>query len=653
MSLLKNIAGFFLLFFSVLQLQAQEVKPVNWQVSSHKIAEKQYEIQWKASIEKGWHIYARNNVAEGIDGLKIIWADSSFQIKEPVLSANFKTIADPVFDGHSLEIVSDSIVVKQIIRFADNVPDSLRVQLNYFAADAGNLLPEELKFKVGFEGGAVSSAKARLLIPSIDLKHPIADCEGATTVVATAHQSLWKLVALGFFAGLIALLTPCVFPMIPLTVSFFTKKSSNRKTGIRNAMLYGVFILAIYVVLSLPFHFLDKLDPEILNNISTNVYLNVAFFVIFIVFAVSFFGYFEITLPGSLSNATDNKASTTNIIGIFFMALTLALVSFSCTGPILGSLLAGSLSSDGGAMQLTAGMAGFGFALALPFALFALFPNMLKSLPKSGGWLNTVKVVLGFLEVGLALKFLSNADLVMHWGLLKREVFIGLWIVIGALTTLYLLGFIRFPHDSPLKERSPLRWLFIALFGLFTLYLLPGVTRTKYANLTLISGFPPPLYYSIYDSGECILGLNCTRDYETGLKMAKALNKPMLLDFTGYGCVNCRRMEEKVWSQPDVLEVMRSQFVVVSLYVDDKAKLPANQRFTYLTKAGAEKDIVTVGDKWATFETENFENNAQPLYAIVSPNEVLLNRPVGNTPVAADYLKWLQCGLAAFKQVSK
>ena len=436
--------------------------------------------------------------------------------------------------------------------------------------------------------------------------------------------------------------------MIPLTVSFFTKKARTKKAGIANAFIYGLCIFLIYILLSLPFHFVDKLNPAILNNISTNVYLNVGFFIIFIVFAISFFGVFEITLPSSISNQTDSKAGAGNVVGIFFMALTLALVSFSCTGPILGSLLAGSLSADGGAMQLTAGMGGFGLALALPFALFALFPNWLNALPKSGGWLTSVKIVLGFIEVGLAFKFLSNADLVMHWGILKREFFIGIWIIVGTLLSLYLWNILKFKHDSPLKKMSSFRIGLAIIVTLFTAYLLPGVTNTAYANLKLISGFPPPLYYSIYSKGNLmVLDLTGSRDYEEGLKMAKAQNKPLLLDFTGYACVNCRRMEENVWSKPEIYDLMKNNFIVVSLYVDDKKKLPPSQQFMYTTKDGSQKEIITVGDKWATFETENFANNAQPWYAIISNTEQLLTRPVGYVPNADAYKSWLQCGLDA------
>ncbi len=295
-------------------------------------------------------------------------------------------------------------------------------------------------------------------------------------------------------------------------------------------------------------------------------------------------------------------------------------------------------------------MAGFGLALALPFGLFALFPNWLNTLPKSGGWLTTVKVVLGFIELGLAFKFLSNADLVKHWGLLKREIFIGIWILVGTGLTLYLFGWLKIGHARALRI-SRARKLFGLLAGLFTLYLIPGVTNTKYANLSLISGFPPPLFYSIYSKGsDCVLDLNCTHDYEEGLALARRENKPLLIDFTGYACVNCRRMEENVWSKPDVFALMRDKFIVVSLYVDDKKKLPASQQFTYKSADGIEREIRTVGDKWATFQTENFKNNAQPLYAIINTEEVLLNYPVPYTPSAVEYLAWLQCGLDTFEK---
>ena len=631
---------------------SQDSAYVQWHSGVKKITDNKFEIDLKGSIKSGWHLYSIINETEGLTGITIEYEDSVLKKESIKITANNINIQDPIFEKKNIQVATDSIHITQEISFDGKPASAIVFKLSYYIGSNENFIPEEKKITLILDKKALSVTSNRILIPSIDLKKPLTEC-GASSATSIKPESggLLNLFFLGFLGGLIALLTPCVFPMIPLTVSFFTKKAGSKKSGVGNAFLYGFFIFLIYILLSLPFHFLDKLNPEILNNISTNVFLNVFFFVIFIFFSFSFFGYYDISLPSNLSNKTDSKAGVGNIAGIFFMALTLALVSFSCTGPILGSLLAGSLTGNGGAMQLTSGMGGFGLALALPFALFALFPNWLNSLPKSGGWLNTVKVVLGFIELGLAFKFLSNADLVAHWGILKREIFIGIWIIVGIGLTLYLFGLIKFKHDFIIKKLAVTRIVLGIISGAFTLYLLPGVTNTKWANLTFISGFPPPLYYSIYQhESDCVLGLNCSRDYEEGLKMAKAEHKPILLDFTGYACVNCRRMEEKVWSRPEVFKLMKEKFIVISLYVDDKKKLPVESRFIYKTKEGVEKEINTVGDKWATFETENFANNAQPLYAILNNDEILLTHPVGYTPTAAEYLQWLQCGSDAFEK---
>lgn len=651
---MRVLKSLLLFIFSVILFAtnsyAQDSLNIKWENTAKKINEKEYEIKLKAVIKNNWYLYTTKDDVDGLLGLVITYNDSSVVAGPLKINAKYTAIEDPIFDKHKKNVATGDIEIIQIITFTKNSLPVLRFKMNYEVSDKEQFIQEEQKQSITLDASVVAQTPNRILIASIDIHKPQTNCgTSATLNSSTQSTGLGKLFILGFLGGLVALLTPCVFPMIPLTVSFFTKKATTKRSGIKNAFLYGFFIFFIYILLSLPFHFLDKLNPEILNNISTNVYLNVFFFAIFIFFAISFFGYFEITLPSGLTNKTDSKASVGNVFGIFFMALTLALVSFSCTGPILGSLLAGSLSNDGGAMQLTAGMGGFGLALALPFALFALFPNWLNSLPKSGGWLNTVKVVLGFVELALALKFFSNADLVMHWGILKREIFIGLWILVSTGLALYLFGKIKFPHDAPIKKLPVTRIILGTVTALFALYLLPGVTNTKWNNLTLISGFPPPLYYSIYKTeSDCVLGLNCSHDYEEGLKIARAEHKPILLDFTGYACVNCRRMEEKVWSQPDVYKLMKEKYIVISLYVDDKKSLPAAKQFTYKTKDGVEKEITTVGDKWATFETENFANNAQPLYAILNTDEVLLTRPVGYTPSAKEYLEWLQCGLDAF-----
>ncbi|MFZ9661985.1 MAG: protein-disulfide reductase DsbD family protein, partial [Chitinophagaceae bacterium] len=378
-----------------------------------------------------------------------------------------------------------------------------------------------------------------------------------------------------------------------------------------------------------------------------NIWLNLSFFLVFVAFAISFFGYYEITLPSGMANSA-NARQGSNLLGIFFMALTLAIVSFSCTGPILGTLLVGAASE--GAWPLTAGMAGFGLALGLPFALFAMFPNWLSSMPKSGGWLNTVKVVLGFIELALALKFLSNADLVAHWGILPRELFFGIWIIIGLGLIAYLLGWIQFPHDSKNTSISLIRKSFTFIVIAFTIYLLPGLTNTKWANLSLVSGFPPPTCYSLYRAP-----VNCEeplKDLDEARRIAKETGKPILIDFTGWACVNCRKMEENVWIKPEVKKLME-QYVLVSLYVDDKKKLPVTQQFSYMTRDSINKRIVTVGDKWATFQTENFNASSQPWYVAMSADNQLLTSPVGYTPSTIEFSAWLNCGLTAFKSISK
>ena len=640
----------FLIFTGIsLSLKAQDSTIVKWTNIAEKISDGVYKIKFTGIIKKDWHVYSAPDAVSEISGITVTKEDSAVTLKElQILTTG--TLKDDRVWAKKLQTVNDSIVFTQLITIAGKVPAIVELKVNYEVGAAESFFPESDTLNIITGEKQVVVASNRVLIPSINIDKPLTDCKtsSSTSSEKVASKGLWSLFILGFLGGLVALLTPCVFPMIPLTVSFFTKKAENKKSGIKNAFLYGFFIFLIYVLLSLPFHLLDNLNPDILNNISTNVYLNIGFFIIFIIFALSFFGLYEITLPASFTNKTDSKSGAGNIIGIFFMALTLALVSFSCTGPILGSLLAGSLTADGGAMQLTAGMGGFGFALALPFALFALFPGMLKSLPKSGGWLTTVKVVLGFLEVGLAFKFLSNADMVMHWGILKREIFIGIWIIVGVLLSLYLWGLIKFKYDSPIKKLSFTRIVFATIATLFTLYITPGVTNTKYANLSLISGFPPPLWYSIYaKDNDCILNLNCTKDYETGLQMAKEQNKLILLDFTGYACVNCRRMEENIWTDPKVYKLLKDKFIIISLYVDDKKVLPSAQQFIYKTKNGTERKIRTVGDKWSTFETENFKENSQPLYAILNIKEELLSHPAAYTPSAKDYLQWLQCGVDA------
>lgn len=634
------LAGFF-------AATAQSDSLLQWQTSIRKTAPGMYELYAKSSVAKGWYVIGNNPAVEGLEGVKfVLQYENASLLGGPQYVSTSHFVNDGTFG--KIDVFTGSVELRQVIKIEGFVPAILKGTINAGVARTGEFIPSEQEFEVRPEDGVEAAAQsANIKLASIDLNNPVEQCGKKNDV---AGNSVWGIFLLGFLGGLIALLTPCVFPMIPVTVSFFTKKAGNRKQAIRNGAMYGFFIFLIYLLASVPFHVLGNVQPEIFNNISTNSWLNIVFFVIFIFFAISFFGYFELTLPSNIASKADSKSGLGSIGGIFFMALTLAIVSFSCTGPILGSLLVGSLS--GGAWQLTTGLAGFGLALALPFALFAIFPDWLQSLPKSGGWLDTVKKVLAFLELALAFKFLSNADLVMHWGLLKREVFIGIWILIGAGLTLYLFGILRLPHDYKGMKISAGRKVLGVIALLFTLYLVPGITQTKYANLQLLSGFPPPFSYSIYGKDNVHgkgLEPNVINDYAKAVQLSKEQNKPILVDFTGWACVNCRKMEENVWTQPEVYNYIKENYILVSLYVDDKQNLPADQRIVnYKTVSGGTKDIINIGDKYSTFQTENFGQSTQPLYGLLDSKERLLNNPVGYTPDATEYLKWLQCGKQAF-----
>jgi thiol:disulfide interchange protein DsbD len=626
-------------------LQAQDTSSIfKWKISSKKISDKTYELIFSTNVT-GWQLYAPDQLLNDVATTEIQFGDSTIQLSGIIANESpVKTIQSSIFNAR-VRINEGPVTWRQIVKFSDIVPANLQGTLSYTYGRNDEFYPATpYNFSVLLEGGSTSTA--RIKIPGLDIKNPAVNIGDGDA----ADKSLMGIFLLGFIGGLIALITPCVFPLIPLTVSFFTKRSGSKTKGIRNAFFYGFSIFIIYVILSLPFHIVDQTDPEVLNNISTNVWLNLAFFIVFLFFAFSFFGYYEIGLPSGFANRIDSKSGISDFWGIFFMALTLAIVSFSCTGPILGSLLAGALTNDGGAMQLSFGMGGFGLGLALPFALFALFPGWLQSLPKSGGWLTTVKVVLGFLELALAVKFFSNADLVKQWGLLKREVFIAIWIGIGIAIILYLVGVIRFKNSGKPKMTS-WRVAFIILFTIITLYLIPGITNTKYANLHLISGFPPPLSYSVYHRKLNFEPLK--NDYERALQLAKEQNKPLLIDFTGWACVNCRRMEENVWIDSDVEKLMKENFVVVSLYVDERKKLPLTEQIEYTTKTGIKKSIVTVGDKWATFQSENFNAVSQPQYAILSTDEKALTKTKSYTPDADEFREWLEAGLDAFNKLAR
>lgn len=614
--------------------------------NSKKLDSSFYELTVKGRLPAEWNLYGVNATVEGLSPVLNFEYENVVTLADPVFDSDPHIISDPIFDNNPLSVFKDTFSFIQKIRIDGAIPHSLSGSLVVSISNDNEFHTLEQSFDIALEGGLPARTNpVRIKLASIDIENPIGNCGKQEK----HESSLWGIFLLGFAGGLVALLTPCVFPMIPFTVSFFTRSSGHRKAAIRNGVIYALFIFLIYVLLSVPFHIAGNVNPEIFNTISTNAFLNVLFFGVFMVFACSFFGLFEITLPGTLTNKVDQKSGLSNIGGIFFMSLTLALVSFSCTGPILGSLLVGSLS--GGVWPLTAGLAGFGAALGLPFGLFAIFPDMLKSLPKSGGWLDTIKKALAFVEVALAFKFLSNADLVMHWGLLKREVFIGIWLLLGLDLAGYLFGWIRLPHDRKGQKISVVRKASAVVILAFSIYLIPGLTPWRIINMDLLSGFPPPISYSIYDKDDKqddILEANVVNDYDRAVVLSDSLRKPLLIDFTGWACVNCRKMEENVWNHPEVYEYIRQNYVLVSLYVDDRKKLPIGERMAYVTKDNQTKELITLGDKWTTFEAENFGQVSQPFYVILNNKEQLLNNPVGYTPEIKEYLNWLKCGKDAF-----
>ena len=650
----KFIIIFFLLTAFFAKGQSSE-NPILLSTEVKKISEMEFDIVFKAQLFKGWYLYSQYNPENASLPLEITMQEGEtgyILVGKAKEESPFKKYSD-VWEKEEI-VFKEKAIIMQRIQLTNK--EISQIKLNFFGqvCETACINIDE-NFTISLQGKIVSEtisiderSKELSQKLKLDLKNKELLTETSTTN-SEKSTGLMGIFILGFVGGLLALLTPCVFPMIPLTVSFFTKQSSNKKKGTWNAILYGFFIILIYMLLSVPFHFLDNLNPEILNTISTNIWLNIFFFVILVFFAFSFFGFYEITLPSSWGDKMDSASSVGGYLGIFFMAFTLAIVSFSCTGPILGSLLAGSLTSDGGATQLTAGMTGFGLSLALPFALFALFPNGLHSLPKSGGWLNTTKVILGFIELAFSIKFLSNADLVGHWGILKRELFIGIWILIFMLLALYLFAKIKFPHDSPIKKLSFSRISFGIFILAFVVYISPGVLKNPTWNLSLLSGFPPPQFYSIYEQeNECPLGLNCYKDFDEGLAVSKLQNKPILLDFTGWACVNCRKMEENVWSDPKVYSLLKNEYILISLYVDDNEKeLPKEAQFTFLKDNGKTKEIKTVGDKWATFQVVNFNNASQPFYVLMSHELEILNSPQQYTDIAT-YQNWLETGLKNF-----
>lgn len=633
---------------------SQILDPVEWTTKVEQISDSEYELTMEAFIDSGWHLYAQEIPEGGPIATEFILEGegTAFELVGSVKEGEGHTEFDQIFEME-IKYFEDYAQFKQRIRFSDQ-PLNIQGYVSYMVCDDSRCLPptdKDLFFDLGAHSVAVDEVVA-VTTESDDVTNDLS-VEGESIVGDIDWISLFIL---AFLFGFTALLTPCVFPMIPLTVSFFTKQSKNRSAGITNAIIFGVSIVVIYVLLGTVVTAI--FGAGALNALSTNVWFNLAFFVLLVVFAISFLGAFEITLPSSWGNKADEKANKGGLAGIFFMALALAIVSFSCTGPIVGTILV-QAASGGNQLGPVVGMLGFSLAIALPFTLFAAFPGWMNSLPKSGGWLNTVKVVLGFLELAFAFKFLSNADLVLQLHLFEREVFIAIWVVIFGVLSLYLLGKLQLPHDSKLGSISVGRLLLGLLSLSFTVYMIPGLWG---APLKLISAFPPPQHYSEspYGVGNAMGGgaaysenlpegahlmaphnIVAFNDYDLGLAYAKSVGKPVMLDFTGHACVNCRKMEQNVWVEDRVLNVLKNDVVLISLYVDDKRDL--DQPIASKTRAG--KQLTTIGQKWAEFQAVRFKANSQPFYVILDSDGKQLGKPIAYTPDADVYYQWLQIGI--------
>ena len=691
---MKKLFSILLLVFATLAVQAQIHQPVKWKIKleDSKTAEK--EIVFTATIEKGWHLYDMNLPEGGPVSTSFTFEtlQGAELIGQPVSNIKPTVVYDEQF-AMDLRWFPGAVTFTQKVKILDPKKFKIEGEVEFmvcndetclppdresFAFDSKNTkltLPAEAPVVekedvtkeqpdtnlVVEEGKTLTTpdpaAKEEKVIVSPEkitnaltndaaLWTPVIDelkAFGDTTVTATDTSWLFIFFA-GFLGGLIALLTPCVWPMIPMTVSFFLKRTKDRKKAIRDALTYGLSIIVIYLVMGLLIT--GIFGASALNDLSTNAIFNIIFFLLLVVFAISFFGAFEMVLPASWTTKLDSKAdSTTGILSIFFMSFTLVLVSFSCTGPIIGTLLV-QAASMGTAVGPAIGMFGFALALSIPFSLFAIFPNMLQSMPKSGGWLNSVKVVLGFLELALALKFLSVADLAYGWRLLDREVFIVLWIVIFVLLGFYLLGKIKFSHDSDVKYVSVPR-LFMAIISFaFAVYMVPGLWG---APLKSISAFAPPLYtqdFSLYDD-EVHAAYD---DYESGMAKAKLLNKPVMIDFSGFGCVNCRKMEASVWTDPKVKQILENDYVLITLMVDDKTKLPHPIE---IEEHGKVRKLKTIGDKWSYLQRSKFGANAQPFYILLNDEGKPLGPSYAFNEDVSKYIQFLENGLKTFKEQNK
>ena len=632
----------FFSFISIFTLNAQDIEPVEWEYYVNKINDTEYNISFSASILDGWKLYSQFSPDEGAlpTSFRFINNISDFEADELFNEDDYIVGFDNVFKM-DLFYYENEANFNQNIKLLDKDLNQIKVEIDYSSCDDELCIFRNETFNVVFDNSIITTESDNVTLEDVRRYSALEldlDKSNYNSTNFIEKSNYFEIFIFGLIAGFLALLTPCVFPMIPLTVSYFIDESKLSYSGAISASLYGGFIVLIYILLSIPFHVFDSLNPNILNTISTNVYVNITFFVVFILFAISFFGYFDIVIPSNIISGSEKKSDKGGIIGIFFMSLTLALVSFSCTGPILGSLLAGSLSSaQSGATQLTYGMFGFGVALAFPFTLLAFYPKYLSLIPKSGIWLKKLKVCLGFIELALAFKFLSNADLVEGWGILKRETFIFIWVVIFLSMSLYLFGFSYGRLKFNYKSISG--WVFL----LFSFFLLSGLYDSK--NVRLLSGILPPEFYSVEEKqNECPLGLNCFKNYDEGKEYAVENNKIILLDFTGWACANCRRMEENVWSKPKIFELLDNNYVIISLYVDDRTELSDNEKFKYINKSGRIQYINNIGRRWSLFQQINFNNASQPYYVAMLPSGKILSEPIQFTS-DKKFQNWLETSI--------
>ncbi|WP_440122819.1 protein-disulfide reductase DsbD family protein [Tenacibaculum sp. Ill] len=663
---MKRILAFLLCFTIGFSAMSQIHNPIEWKTSVEKVSETNYNLVSTATIQGSWHLYAQQVPSGGPIPTTFTYDDDGGKIKivgnttEPEGEIKFTTLFGE--EGMNIKSFAHKAVFKQEIEVVDTSVKEINAFVEFIACtDEMCLPPKEVDLKFDLTTATKASTGTTKETKTTD---KVASKE----IKKEEKKGLWAIFFIAFLSGFAALLTPCVFPMIPMTVSFFTKQSKSKSAGIRNAIIYGLCIVVIYVLLGSGVTFI--FGASALNALSTNIWFNIIFFLILVIFAVSFLGAFEITLPSSWATKVDSQADRGGLIGIFFMALALAIVSFSCTGPIVGTLLVEAASKGGVAPII--GMLGFSSAIALPFALFAAFPGWLNSLPKSGGWLNTVKVVLGFLELALAFKFLSNADLVLQLHLLEREVFIAIWIAIFGALAFYLFGKIQLPHDSPINHISVGRLSLGLVVLSFTIYMVPGLWG---APLNLISAFPPPQHYSESPYGvgftkQAVVSsagkengheslpegahlmpphdITSFHDYDKGLAYAKKVGKPVMLDFTGHACVNCRKMEQNVWVKPKVLDVLKNKVVLISLYVDDKRPLEEDE--VVESKLNPGKKLKYIGQKWSEMQTIKYKANSQPFYVLMNHDESNIIDPIAYTPDVDEYYNWLENGITNFKK---